>query len=100
MKDVEIMVPLKHLGNFRRTPEMLLTNSEISLRLIWTANCVISSNAAANPAGRFATTDVKLYIPVAILSSQDKVKLSEHLKPGFKRTIKWNKCQSKIEKQG
>ena len=32
-KDVEIMVPLKYLGNFRRTLEMPLINCEVSLML-------------------------------------------------------------------
>ena len=32
-KDVEIMVPLKYLGNFWRTLEMILFNCEISLQL-------------------------------------------------------------------
>ena len=38
-KDVEIMVPLKYLSNFRRTLEMPLINCEISLILTWSSNC-------------------------------------------------------------
>ena len=34
-KDVEIIVPLKYLSNFRRTPEMPLINCEIILQLKW-----------------------------------------------------------------
>ena len=33
----------------------------------------------------------KLYVPVVSLSKEDDIKLLEQLKPGFKRTIKWNK---------
>ena len=33
---------------------------------------------------------------MVILSTQDNVKLLEHLKSGFKRTIDWNKYQSKV----
>ena len=41
-------------------------------------------------------TDVKLYVPVVILSKKDDIKLSEQLKTGFKRTIKWNKYRSQM----
>ena len=43
----------------------------------------------------FSITDTKLYVPVVTLSAQDKTKLLQQLKPGFKRTINQNKCQSK-----
>ena len=33
------------------------------------------------------------------LSTQDNVKLLKQLEPGFKRTINWNKYQSKITEQ-
>ena len=39
----------------------------------------------------FEITDTKLYVPVVTLSKEDNIKLLEQLKPGFKRTIKWNK---------
>ena len=41
-------------------------------------------------------TDTKFYVPVVTLSTQDDAKLFEELKSGFKRTINWNKYQSKI----
>ena len=34
-KDVKMMVPLKYLSSFWRTPEMLLINFEINLILTW-----------------------------------------------------------------
>ena len=37
-KDVEIMVPLKHLSKFWRTLEVSLINSESSLQLKWSKN--------------------------------------------------------------
>ena len=43
-----------------------------------------------------AVTDTKLYFLVVTLSTQDNTKLLEQLNFGFKRTIKWNKYQSKI----
>ena len=36
----------------------------------------------------------KLYVPV--ISTPDNAKLLEQLKPGFKRTINWNKYQSNV----
>ena len=57
-------------------------------------NCVIS-NAAVNQAKTLAITDTKLHVPVVTLSTQDNAKLLQQLKSGFKRTIKWNKYQSK-----
>ena len=44
----------------------------------------------------FVITDTKLYVPVVTLSTQDNAKLHEQLKSCFKRTINWNKYQSKI----
>ena len=40
--------------------------------------------------------DTKLYVPVLMLSTQHSEKLLEKLKSGFKRTINWNKDQSKL----
>ena len=58
---------------------------------IYSANCVISSNAAANQATAFAITDAKLYVPVVTLSTQDNAKLLQQLKSAFKRSINSNK---------
>ena len=48
-KNVEIMVPLKHLSNFCRPLEMSLINCEINLILTWLANCVIVSSYLSKP---------------------------------------------------
>ena len=45
---------------------------------------------------KFAITDTKLYVPTVTLSTQDNWKLLQQLKSGFKRTINWNKYQSKV----
>ena len=65
-KDVEIIVPLKHLSNFWRTLEMLLINCEVNLILTWSPTCVISS---ATGETKFKITETKLYIPVVTLST-------------------------------
>ena len=87
---------------------MPLVSYEISLTLIWSESCVITSNATrdANPdAGSavatldnptnatFKIADTKLYVPVVTLSIEDNNKLLGKLKAGFKRTTKWNKCR-------
>ena len=83
-KDVEIIVPLKHLTNVWRTLEIQLINCEVNLILTWSSTC----------AGRLAITDTKLYAPVVTLSTQDNSKLLQQLKSGFKRIFNWNKYQS------
>ena len=47
----------------------------------------------------FIITDTKLYVPVVTLSTEDNEKLPKELKSGFKRTINWNKYQSKKRNQ-
>ena len=89
------MIPLKNLSTFWGTFEMLLINWEIDLNLNWPKKWVIvASNEDQETA--LSKTDTKLYVPVVILSTQDDAKLFEELKSGFKRTINWNKYQSKI----
>ena len=100
--DIEIVVPLKYLGNFWRTLDVLLINCEISLTLTWSENCVITSKATreadadADPAvagintptgTSFKITNCILYVPAIALSAENDNKLLENLKTGFKRTI-------------
>ena len=75
---------------------MLSINCEINLILTWSENCVVSS---ATGATKFKITDAKLYVPVVTLSTQDNAKLLQQLKLGFKRTVNWNKYQSKVSMQ-
>ena len=83
-------MPLKYLRNFGRTLEMSLINYEVNLILTWSENCVMSS---ATGKAKFAIINAKFYVPVVTLSTQDNAKLHQQLKPGFKRTNNWNKCQ-------
>ena len=79
----------------------------------WCENCVLTSKATrdtvpaqgGNPIVAEANsptdatckiTDTKFYVPVVTLSTKDNNKLSEQLKAGFKRTIKWNKYKSEM----
>ena len=112
--DVKIDVPLKYLSNFWRTLDIPLINSEVSLILTWSENCVITSKATKdadpdanlavdeinNPTNAtFKITDTKLYVLVVTLSAENDSKLLQQLKTGFKRTIKWNKYISEMSNQ-
>ena len=94
-KNVEIMIPLKFLNHFWRTLKMPLINCEINLDLNWYEKCVIVATDVANQGAKFSITDKKLYVPIITLSTQNNAELLEQLKSGFKRTINWNKYQSK-----
>ena len=76
---------------------MPLINCEINLILTWSSTCVIVSTNILNLNATFAITDTKLYVPVAILSTQENAKFFQQLKSGFKRVINWNKYLSKPE---
>ena len=76
-KDVEIIVPLKYLSSFWRTLEMLLINSEVTLILTWSKDCVITNSTGE---GKFAIIETKLYVPVVTLSTKDNEKLLQQLK--------------------
>ena len=105
-KNVELAIPLKHLGNFWRALNVPLISCEISLELKWNKNCVITSlqqgvaldgGKTVEPTG--ATLNIngcKLYIPVVTLAKDDEIKLLTNLKSGFKREIKWNKYRSQM----
>ena len=75
---------------------MSITNYEVNLILNQSNKCVLSNDAKAT---RFRIDDITLYFPFETLSTHDNAKLLQHLKSGFKRTINWNKHQSKIRIQ-
>ena len=68
----------------------------INFVLTWSNRCFIIDNPVDNQGPTFTTTDTKLYVPVATLSTQDNAKLFEQLKSGLKRIINWNKYESKV----
>ena len=105
LKQVEIIVPLKCLGNFWRNLNMPLINCEVSLTLTWNKNCVITdlSHRRENPGNdppafddsptgaTFQITDCELCVPVVTLPKDESNELLNNLKSGFKRAITWNK---------
>ena len=78
------MVPLKCLGNFWRTLEMILINCETTLYVNWSENCVILTTNVAAQTTTFSITDTNLYVPVVTLSTQDNAKVLEQLISGLK----------------
>ena len=68
-----------------------MINCKVNFILTWSKDCVITSSTGA---GKFKTTETKLYVPFVTLSTQDNTKLLQQLKSGFKRTINWNKYES------
>ena len=107
LTNTKVVVPLKHLSNFWRNLNISLINFEVELTLTCSKNCVLIDMITKDPEGdnpaikapsgtKFKITDTKVYVPVFTLSKENDTKLLEQLKPGFKRTIKWNKYRSKM----
>ena len=95
--DVEIMVPLKYLGNFWKTLKMPLINCEVALFWGWSANCVIIYTNVNDQVPTFTIIETNLYVSVVTLSTQDNSKLLSQLKSGFERKTSWNKYLAKPE---
>ena len=83
-KDAETAVPFKYLSSFWRTLEMSLINCEINLVLTWSESSVITNSIGAE---LFTIINIKLYVPLVTLSTQDNTKLLQQSKSRFKSTI-------------
>ena len=105
-QEVELIIPLKYLGNFWRALNIPLISCEVSLELKWDENCVITSLEQRDIGGvnrdnaltgaTLAINDCKLYVPAVTLSKDDDTKLLTNLKSGFKRETIWNKYRSQM----
>ena len=73
---------------------MPLINCKVELILTWSNTCVITNSTGE---GKFAITEIKLYVPVVTLSTEDNAKLLQQLKSNFKRKINWNEYESSIK---
>ena len=78
---------------------MPLTNCEISLQLKWSKNSFLVDGTEANQNPGFQINDVKLYVLVLTLSTQENIKLLKQLESGFEKTINWNKYLAKTTNQ-
>ena len=107
------------MSNFWKSLDLALINKEIEHDLSWLKNCIISeilsnTDVPANPntnppiqhfpegittGETFHINSAKLYVLAVTLSINDNIKSLENIKPGFKRTINWNKYRSEITAQ-
>ena len=71
---------------------MPLINCEISFILTWSKKCVIPSTTGKT---EFAVTNTKRHVPAPTLRTEDNINLLKQLESSFKKTINWNKYQSK-----
>ena len=74
---------------------MPLINCEVNLILTWSKDFVITNSTGE---GKFAIAETKLYVPAVTLSTKDNEKLLQQLKSAFKKTISWNKYESRIKR--
>ena len=96
--DVEIAIPLKYLGNFWRSLDILLINCEITLILSWYEKCVFVGKALRN------APDPQPDPPIAAIESPTDAKCEItdcklDSKSGFSITITWNKYMSQMSNQ-
>ena len=76
--ETEFVIQLKYLGNFWRSLNIPIINSEVELILTWSKDCVLADmTQAIHPPTRleFKMTDTKLYVPVVTLSKENDIKL-------------------------
>ena len=78
---------------------MFLINCENNLDLNMSKNCIIVVTDVQDQFITFSVTDRKRYVLVVTQSTQDNAKVLDQLKSSFKKTINWNKYQSKISKR-
>ena len=94
-QSIKLVVPLKYLSNFFRSLEMPLLNCKVNSSLLWSKDCLVSSeNAVAGQVLEFIIDKTELYVQIVTLSTKDNAKLSKQLNDGFKRSIHWNKYKT------
>ena len=91
-RSVKVVVPLKYLSSFFRSPEIPLINCKIKLNLTWKKECVLSTGAGD---AVFIINDTKMYVPVVTLSKEDNIDFIERQNKGFQRSIYWNEYKTK-----
>ena len=74
---------------------MPLINCKVYLELNLIEDCILCS---AGDSGKFAITDSKLLVPIGTLSTKDSVNLTKQLNEGFKRSVYWNRYETKPTK--
>ena len=90
-KNVQIVVPIKHVLSLFRYLELPLTNTKLHLELSWIKNCMSTvGNNSKNDTNTFQITKTELHVPVVTLNTSYNKKLSDLLSKGFKRSVFWN----------
>ena len=74
VEDTKIVVPLKYFNSFWISLEIPLINCKVHLELNWTEDCILSSTGDS---AKFEITDAKLHVPIAALSTKDRVNLTK-----------------------
>ena len=57
------------------------------------------ADKANNRKTTFNIKNTKLYVSIVTLSTKDTVNLTKQLNEGFKRSVYWTECKSKIKKK-
>ena len=90
-KNVQIVVPIKHVLSLFRYLELPLTNTKLHLELSWIKSCMGTvGNNSNNDTNTFQMTKTELHVPVVTLNTSYNKKLSDLLSKGFKRSVFWN----------
>ena len=89
LENATIVLSLKYLSNSWRSLQMPLINSKVELKLKSKKHCVLFTSGVENTNADlnnfvFAIKDIKLYIPVVILSAKDNQKISNFLPKDLK----------------
>ena len=79
---------------------MTSVNCKVELKLRWRKQCklavTVNNDTNDNPVSIiFTIKDIKLYLPVIILSAKVNEKLSKLLSKGFERSGYWNEYKIK-----
>ena len=103
-KDVEIIVPLKYLGNFWRTLETAIINCEINLTLTMLANlmvrklCYYQFNRLRNNRNSRYKTECRSskHVQLHVQLSLRQCKIIATIETRVQKNINWSNYQSSI----
>ena len=74
---------------------MPLINCKVFFELNWIEDCILF---CAGNSAKFAITHANLHVPIVTLSTKDSANLAKQLNEEFKRSVYWNRYETKPEK--
>ena len=74
---------------------MPLIDCKVLLELNWIEDYILSSDAKT---AKFEIANTKLHFPIVTLSTKDSTNLAKQLNEEFKRSVYWNRYETKPEK--